>query len=271
MKGGLVVLAAALRALAETGVPAPPLTVVLSPDEQAGSLRSRGVIAREAEGAAWCLCVECARDGGNLMGSRAHVGVARLDVYGREAHAGSAHSRGVSAIEALARKVLAVQALTDPARDVYVTVGEIHGGRRRSVVPGHAWCTVDVRTPDAGAWQAVEAALRRIAGAADLEGTSAQLRICAHRPGIPWTPATDRLIAVARRAGREAGVSFGVVRSAAAGSSSFAGARGVPTLDGMGPSGGDLMTEGEYVGIETLGQRALLLALTLYHLSREEA
>ena len=271
MKGGLVVLTAALRALAETGLDAPPLTVVLSPDEQAGSLRSRVVIEREAAGVAWCLCVECARDGGNLMGSRAHIGVARLDVYGRETHAGSAHGRGVSAIEELAYKVPAIQALTDPERGVYVTVGGIWGGRRRSVVPGHAYCTIDVRTPDAHVWAEVEAALLRIAESVRLPGASAQLRIYAHRPGIPWTAATDRLIAVAKRAGAAAGVSFGVVRSAAAGSSSFAGARGVPTLDGMGPVGGDLMTEREHVEVETLAQRALLLALTLRYLSNEEA
>lgn len=271
MKGGLVVLAAALRALNECGLDAPPISAVLSPDEQAGSLRSRSVIMAEARGMSWCLCFECARDGGSLMGSRAHIGVARLEVVGREAHAGSAHAAGANAVAELAHKILALQALTAPTRGVFVTVTLIRGGRRRSVVPGDASAIIDVRTPDAAAWAEVEAAIRHIAATAGVPGTSATLRIHAHRPGIPWTPATDRLIGAARRAGRAAGISFDVVHSPAAGSSSFAGAQGVPTLDGMGPSGGSLMTDQEYVVVDSLIERALLVALTLHLLSMEEA
>jgi len=126
MKGGLVVLAFALEALEKSGLIGPAITtVVLSPDEQAGSLSSRTIIEAAARKADWCFCMECARDGGNLMGSRAHIGVARLDVYGREAHAGSARASGISAIEILARKIGEISALTDPERGLYVTVGEV--------------------------------------------------------------------------------------------------------------------------------------------------
>jgi glutamate carboxypeptidase len=205
------------------------------------------------------------------MGSRAHIGVARLDTYGREAHAGSDHKNGISAVEELAHKILAIQGLTNPDRGVYVTIGEIQGGRRRSLVPGHASCTIDVRTPNPRVWDEVEATLQSIAQRVEVPGAYSEMRIHAHRPGVPWTTGTDRLIAVARRAGNAAGVSFEVVQSAAAGSSSFAGSGGLPTLDGMGPVGGSLMTYQEYVEIDTLPQRALLLALTLHYLSNEEA
>ncbi len=265
MKGGLVVLVVALRAL--RGLSAPAITVVLSPDEQAGSLASRAVIEAEARGADWCLCVECARDGGSLMGSRGHIGVGRLEVRGLEAHAGSAHSRGASAIEELAHLVIALQRLSDPARGLYVTVGQIGGGRRRSVVPGQAWCTVDIRTPDAAAWAALVARMREAVASRRDPRTSAELRVRDHRPGVPRA---DGLIATARRAGAGAGIPFDVVASPAAGSSAFAGALGVPTLDGMGPVGGDLMTDHEHVELESIGERAALLALTLHLLASEK-
>jgi glutamate carboxypeptidase len=267
MKGGLVVLVAALRALPRAA--SPTITIVLSPDEQAGSLLSRSVIEAAARDADWCLCLECARDGGNVMASRAHIGVARLDVYGREAHAGSAHASGANALERLARVVLALQGLTDPARGVYVTVTLAGGGRRRSVVPGHAWCVIDVRTPDARAWEVTERRIREVAASGATPGTRTELRIRAHRPGVPWTERTDMLLDLCRRAGAEAGVSFGAIRSPAAGSSAFAGATGVPTLDGMGPLGGDLMTEEEHIDLASLEERALLLALTLQRLAKE--
>lgn len=265
MKGGLVVLTLALEALETCGLIGPAMTtVVLSPDEQAGSLSSRALIEAEAQGADWCFCVECARDGGNLMGSRAHIGVARLDVYGREAHAGSARASGISAIEALARKIGEISALTDAEQGVYLTVGEVHGGRRRSVVPGHAYCTIDVRTPNVEAWDGVRRSLQQIADRADVTGARSELRIRDHRPGIRWTAATDALIRTVTTAGRALQVEFGVVRSAAAGSSSFAGAGGVPTLDGMGPAGGNLMTDQEYVELGSMAERAALLALSMH-------
>ena len=83
---------------------------------------------------------------------------------------------------------------------------------------------------------------------------------------MPWTDKTDRLIAIAQEAGNEIGVHFGVLRSPAAGSSAFVGPLGLPCLDGMGPLGGDLMTEQEHIDIPSLVERAALLAATMHKL-----
>jgi glutamate carboxypeptidase len=116
----------------------------------------------------------------------------------------------------------------------------------------------------------LETALGGIAVREDLPGSSGSLSIHAHRPAVPWTPATDRLIGIARRAGDALGVNFGVVRSGAGGSSAFVGPLGVPVLDGMGPTGGGLMTDHEYVEVASLAERAALLALTLHLLAGAE-
>jgi glutamate carboxypeptidase len=267
MKGGLATAIYALKALEVTGLNnLGEVICVFSADEQAGSLNARQVIEPAARGADWAFCLECARDGGNLMGSRAQIGVARLDVHGREAHAGSAYATGVSAIEAMAHKIIAIQRLTDPAREIYLNVGTVNGGWRRSVVPGHASAGIDVRTPGAPVWEEVETALRRIADRVELPGSSTSLLIASHRPAVPWTEKTDRLIAIAQEAGRELGLTFGVIRSPAAGSSAFVGPLGIPCLDGMGPAGGGLMTDHEHIVIPTLVERAALLATTIHKL-----
>lgn len=268
MKGGLVVLVAAMRALQDTGLEAQPLSIVLSPDEQAGSLRSRSIIEAEAAACDWCLCVECARDGGNLMGSRAQCGVGLLEVHGRESHTGSAHGTGASAIETLARKVPDINAQTDSERGRFVTVTIVRGGRRRSVVPDQCSGVIDVRTRDAEDWYAVEKQLQAIADREEVPGTTSSLMLHAHRPAVHRTARTDELIEVALQAGAAIGVHPGVVTSAAGGSSAFAGPFGVAVLDGMGPSGGGLMTENEYIEVATLAERASLMALTLHLLSR---
>lgn len=250
MKGGLTVLCLALRQLGEGG---PALTVVLSPDEQAGSLASRALIEAEAARADCCLCLECARDGGRLLAARAQVGVARLEMRRREAYAGAEHARGASAINALARAIPCIDALTNPGAGVYVTVTRVWGGRRRSVVPGRAACVVDVRAPDAARWDAAVTAMSDLGG---------HLHAHAHRPSIAWNAG---LLAEAVAAGAELGLRIEAIRSPAAGSSAFA-AR-IPVLDGMGPAGGGLMTAQEYIEVESLAERAALLARTLHRLA----
>ena len=267
MKGGLTVAVFALKALQATGLNnLAEITCVFSSDEQGGSLDARHPIEQAARDSDWVFCVECAREGGNLMGSRAQIGVARLEVFGRDAHAGSAYAKGISAIEAMARKITAIHALTDPAREIFLCVGQISGGWRRSVIAGHCMCTIDIRTPGPEVWTEVENALRQIAAKAELPGSSSTFLIASHRPGVPWTDKTDRLIAIAHEAGDELGVHFGVLRSPAAGSSAFVGPLGLPCLDGMGPLGGDLMTTQEHIFIPSLVDRAALLATTMHKL-----
>jgi glutamate carboxypeptidase len=267
MKGGLLVLVTALRALHALGAATPGVSVVLAGDEQAGSFGSRQLVETEARKADWCLCVECARDGGQLMHARGHIGVGRVEVTGIEAHAGSARSAGASAIAALAGIVPRLDALTRRGRGIYVTVTLIGGGRRRSVVPGSAWATLDVRTPDASAWAETTEQIERVVARAQSPGVTLGLKLHAHRPGFGLGSGGAQLLDEARAAGRLLGIRVRSQASPAAGSSAFAGALGVPTLDGLGPSGGALMTPAEYVEIDSLAPRAALLALLVHRLA----
>ncbi len=267
MKGGLVTATWALRASHELALPVPPITFVLSGDEQAGSLGSRRVIEREASSAAWCFGLECARSGGRLMHSRAHIGIGRMEAVGREAHAGTAHARGVNAIDALARAIPVLHAVTDAQAGVFVTVTLVSGGRRRSVVPAYASATLDVRTPDADAWERTAKRIRSAVAGIDGSNASLRVRLHAHRPGFVMNDESGRLLETVREAGGALGMAVEAEASAAAGSTAFAGANGVPTVDGMGPSGGDLMTHGEHIALDSLVPRAALLALSLASLA----
>lgn len=266
MKGGLVVMIGALRALAAVGVPAPAVTVVLSGDEQAGSLRSGPIIAALGETASWCICLECARDGGRLMRSRGHIGVGLLRASGVEAHAGSARREGSNAISALAAGLVALEAPGVSTADASVTATILSGGRRRSLVPAAARAVLDVRARDAGGWSALESRMRAaLAGLAAAE--QLELETFNHRPGLPATERTEWLLARVREAGAKIGVQVAAIDSMAAGSSAFVDSRRIPVIDGMGPAGGALMTADEYVEVDSIASRAALLAGTIAGLS----
>lgn len=264
MKGGLGLMIAALRALDDLGVEMPPVSVVLSGDEQAGSLGSRHVIAELAAGSQYTLCLECSREGGKLMAARGHIGIGDLTAAGRAAHAGSAYATGVNAVEFLARVIPAVNALSRPDDGVLVSVTMIRGGRRRSLIPDSAWAVLDIRTPDALTWEATIGDLQTIVARYGQGRVTA--RAFNHRPAVEWSSSTDSLLDRIRSIGASLGLDLEAFRSPAAGSSAFAADGGSVVMDGMGPSGGDLMTSGEFIDIRDFAERAAVLAGTILKL-----
>ena len=260
MKGGLVVMVGALQALAHLGIDMPDIALVLSGDEQAGSLGSRPVIEQAAAGADWCLGMECARQGGKLMSARGHIGVGRLKVEGRESHTGSAHGEGRNALEALARLIVGFNRLTNGDQGTYITVTMAQAGRRRSVTPALAEAIVDIRTRAPRFWEAVTRRMGALVESVAQEcGVEVELLTHNHRPGVRPDQGTEQLLSIAHRVGIPLGIKIAAFESPAAGSVSF---RKPPTatLDGLGPVGGDLMTDREYVETESLVTRAALLA-----------
>lgn len=264
MRGGLVVMLSALRAISSVEIVSPAIDVVLSADEQAGSLGSRHVIEDAASGCDWALCVECARRGGKLMAGRGHIGVGDLIASGVESHAGSAHEDGVNAIDHLARVIPPLNALSDHDSGSLVTVTMVEAGRRRSVIPGLARAILDIRAPSSDAWDLLVTSIEEVV-AIHGEGRVAA-RTYSHRPGVVRTGETGALLGLIQRRASEIGVAIEAFDSAAAGSSAFAAAAGSIVMDGMGPVGGGLMTTGEHIDIDSIPERAAILAATILSL-----
>lgn len=266
MKGGLVTLIASIEALVAAEVLLPALTVILAGDEQCGSLGSRHTIKTWASVADWALCLECARQGGNVMAARGHIGVGLLEVLGSEAHAGTDIEKGISAIEGLAQILPPILALTAPQKGILVTPTMINGGSRRSVVPGKVAVVLDLRATDLARWQDLTKALETVVHSFD-GPAKLLLRYASHRPGFARTPEVDVIIEIIQRVGRAISDVPGAVTSMAAGSSAFAAEAGCVVLDGLGPPGGSLMTPDEHISITGMISRATILACTLNDLA----
>ena len=119
MKGGLAVMLEAL----EITVAAPPVTVVLTADEELGTPTGRAIVERAAAGCAACLVFEAGRPNGALVNRRRAVAVFELLIEGRTAHVAHNPEHGVNAIDELAYQLLALRRLRAPERDVYVMAG----------------------------------------------------------------------------------------------------------------------------------------------------
>jgi glutamate carboxypeptidase len=273
MKGGLVVLVYALRALAESGdLAGCDVTVLLNSDEEIGSLGSRARIEAAARKAQLGFVFEAAREGGEMARSRSGAGQFRLAVDGVAAHVSSSATEGHSAIVALAKKVLAIESLTDFDRGILLNVGTIAGGTKRNIVPDHANAWIDLRYDEPAEGEEMRAKLEAIARTTDVPGTSATLWGRLHRPPKPATPAVDALLALQQKLAHELGYPApDSVHSAGVTDGSLTAAVGLPTLDSLGVRGGGAHTERDFVLLRSLSERAAIAAVLLRRLARTPA
>ena len=156
MKAGLVMNAFVARAFHECGGNFAPIRVFFTGDEEIASPSSRHLTVEMAHGAGTVLNAEPGRPTGNVVVERKGAMFVDFEVEGIAAHAGVAHEKGASAIEALARKIVALHALTDRATGVTTNVGLIEGGVSVNTVAPFAKGRLDVRYPkgtDEGALQ----------------------------------------------------------------------------------------------------------------------
>ena len=259
MKAGLALAALALRALAgATGGWPGRVALLVTADEEIGSATSRALIEAEARASDAVLVLEPALPGGALKTSRKGCGGFELRVAGRAAHAGIEPERGASAVSELARQVLQIEALGDPAAGTTVTVGVVHGGTRPNVVPAEARALIDVR-----ATTATEAA-RLTAAFAGLAPVDPRTLLAVSggfdRPPMERSPATAHLFALASEAAAELGRRLGEGGTGGGSDGNLTAAIGVPTLDGLGATGGGAHAVDEHVETGDLAWRAALLA-----------
>ena len=134
MKGGIVVLVFALKALRARGE-LPPVTVFLTPLEEVGCESYRSVMEADMRSSRAVFDFEPAWPGGAVKTQRKGSASFTLRARGAAAHAGADFARGANAILELSKRLLDAAALTDLARGVTVNVGTVRGGTRPNVVP----------------------------------------------------------------------------------------------------------------------------------------
>ncbi|MFI5273920.1 MAG: M20 family metallopeptidase [Ktedonobacterales bacterium] len=261
MKSGLLVGLHALNLLRSAGTaPFAELTFICNSDEEIGSPESRELIREAAAAADVALVLEPTSDVERLTVARKGVGMYRLAVTGLSAHAGVEPKKGRSAIVELAHKILAIQALNGQLDGLTLNVGVVRGGERPNVVPDFAEATIDIRVTSPEQIARVEDELRRIADDATVHGTSGALSgSFAHRP-FQQSERSRQLFALASAEAATLGLTLRGEPTGGGSDGNTAAALGVPTLDGLGPSGGQAHNPGEHVEIASIAPRIALLA-----------
>ena len=145
MKAGLVMNAFVLAAFKKFGGAPAPLVGLFTSDEEIGSPACRPIIEAEAKRARAVFNSEPGRPSGNVVTGRKGGVFMKMEVIGKAAHSGGNYAEGISAIEELARKTVALHAITDLTKGTTVNVGLISGGQTVNTVAPWAKCEIDLR------------------------------------------------------------------------------------------------------------------------------
>lgn len=259
MKAGIVQGIFALRALRELGHQ-PPATPVwfINSDEETGSPESKRYVRLIAKHVARAFVLEPALGlVGHLKTARKGVGRFVVRVHGKAAHSGLDPTGGASAIHELMHVVQRLHAITDLERGVTVNVGVVRGGSRVNVIAAEAEAEVDVRILSASDGEAIAETIHAMR--ALTPGTSLEIEGGIQIPPLERTARNRLLWQAAAEAGGRLGMDL-TEDISGGGSDGNTTSLYTATLDGLGPRGDGAHANHEHVEIESLVDRAALVA-----------
>jgi glutamate carboxypeptidase len=174
-----------------------------------------------------------------------------------------APQQGRNAIVELAHQILSLEDLQDQAAGTTINVGVIRGGTTTNVVPAHASAEIDVRVATRAEETRIESALAALRPANP--EIRLRLRGSFNRPPMERTTANGSLFEKARGLARAEPLCLELTEGSTGGGSdgNFTSALGIPTLDGLGPRGWGAHASDEHILIDSLPERAALIACLL--------
>jgi glutamate carboxypeptidase len=297
MKGGLVVMLSALKAMKAAGVlDTAEITVVLSGDEERHgdpiSLARRDMIAAGKRNDVALEFENASRDGGVDGRDAVRIGRRSAFTWRLEATGKSGHSSGVFGKSMGYGAIYEIVRILDqfrtelPEPGLTYNVGLLLGGAtakrnadetggdatgKSNVIPPVAIASGDLRTLNEDQTVRIKGKMEAIVRD-HLPGTSARIEFGEGYPAMGVTPAAEALLAKLQLVNETLGYPHEVVTDPAlggAGDISFV-APYLPGLVGVGAMGAGAHAEGETVYLDSLPTQAKRMAILMYRLSQEK-
>lgn len=273
MKGGVVLSIWVAKALEAAGYRERPLRFLYVGDEENGHQwgRTKEFLVERGGGAVCAFNLETGLVNNAICTGRKGTGQAEITVQGVAAHSGNNFTEGRSAITELAAKIPDIEALTDLAANTTVAVTTIQGGTVTNSIPPMCSCIVDLRFGSLAERQRVLDALEKICARQRVPDTATRLELREFMAPFDASGGVQELADFVAETSREYG--FGEMGNVFLGGGSDAGfiqRAGTPVLCSMGVRGQFNHSDREYALVDSMFQRAKLLAAVILRLADYE-
>ncbi len=272
MKGGIVVLLYAIKALEASGYNLRPLKIVLAGDEEIAHEGSTAAetIVKEVAGSIAAFNCETGYPDGRIVTSRKGAATFMMEAFGVAAHSGNNPQVGRNAILELAYKTIDIEKLTDWEVGTNFNVGTVEGGTVVNSIPAQARIGINVRCASLSSVEKFTRELNDIKEKVYINGVRTTLT-----GGLGIIPMEangngHRLFNIVNQTSVENG--FGELTpfmSGGGSDSAYSVFAGVPTVCSMGVKGEHNHTMEEYAIVDSLFERAKLLAACVLNLDHQ--
>ncbi len=270
-KSGIAILFCAVRAIEQSSLAEKiGWEIFLGPDEELGSPGSAPLLRERAGSFDFGLLFEPALPDGALVGARMGSGNFSIVIRGRAAHVGREFHTGRSAIHRAAALVVHLAALND-AGPFTVNVGRIDGGGPGNVVSDLAIVRFNARVRDLAAMDTLRERFARMVAEVNAEdGLEASLFGDFSSPPKPFTDDTARLFDALSLTGAEEGLDLTQRSTGGVCDGNKLAAAGLPNIDTLGGRGGGAHSDQEFLIVDSLTERASLVALLVLKIAAGE-
>ncbi len=270
MKGGLVTAIFAIKALNSCSLLEHiPITLLCNSDEEVGSPTSKEHIAAVARESLLAMVFECGGLGGEVVTGRKGKTGFVLNVKGRAGHAAFSGLDKASAILELSRKIIEIEKLNNPEKQLVVNVGVVNGGIGPNTVPEHASALIDTRYLTEYDGQCCAAEITRLSNECLVPHTHATLEISSSRPSMEQSSKNSELYNHILQVADRLNILIKDELRSGVSDANVIAAAGIPVIDGLGPIGDCDHSDREYMLKHTLPERTLLAANGIFSCWRE--
>ena len=263
MKGGVLIMQAALAEVLPTMPKRMRVVAILSADEEIGSEGCSGVIMKWAKQAFACLSFEPMRPGNTLVRQRKGVTAFQIACTGIRGHAGANYLKCASAIQQLCAVVNELYMLRDDEKLLSINVGVIHGGTAENVVCDEATLRAEVRSFDPAAIDAAWAKIEAICAKPGIPGTTTTLKKIAAHPPFHANEKSAKLLELVYAQAQALGMTVAAEDTGGAGDVAFAAMEGLAALDGFGLLGENAHTTKECGSLASFERNVKLSAAVM--------
>lgn len=265
-KGGIAIALLCMKALLDNGFDKHVRLILTSDEEISNILGGPQEIQFIQDSAAGFPCaINCeTAERDEVVIARKAILKYRLDIKGVSGHSGKHYFISKNAILEAAHKIIALHEKSVPGGTTY-SCNIIQGGKVLNVIPDSCSISLDIRAVTVADMENAKKTVEQIAQTAFIPGTNCDVVLLSTRPPMEKQPQTlallDKLLGICHK------YQLGTLTPLEAGGGSdscYTQAAGIPSICGMGASGGLQHTPKEFLNIASIPLRAKILAGFLF-------
>lgn len=266
-KGGLIVAMYTMDALSKCGFTDRPVRFLLQSDEEAGSRpvnkASVQYICEKAKGSRAFFNLEGHTEGCAWVELKG-IATYTLKITGIEAHSSLVATEGASAIAEAAHKILELEKFKD-GNGITCNCGVIAGGTVHNTVPGYCEVCVNFRFATAQQQETIVKYMKNLANTVYIKGCKTEVEEFGFRPAMERVQRNLDLLDTVNEILTDNGLqTLKPIAKKGGADSAYVTIAGIPCLDGLGITGGNIHSPGEYAIKESLKSSAKRLAAIIY-------